>query len=156
MTKITPTLIIDTREQCPLLFNQLDYESGTLKTGDYSIKGLEHLFAVERKSISDLVQSVTSGRKRFENELHRLRGFRFKRLLVVGNEDDVLNHNYRSKASPKSILHSLYAFECRYNVPVVFSGNEVNAARLIERWAYWYSREVHKAASALTGNGKGE
>jgi hypothetical protein len=29
-------------------------------------------------------------RERFERELHRLRGYRFKRLLVVGSEAEIL------------------------------------------------------------------
>jgi hypothetical protein len=29
-------------------------------------------------------------RQRFERELHRLRGFRFARLLVVGSEEEIL------------------------------------------------------------------
>jgi hypothetical protein len=46
---------------------------------------------VERKSIGDVVACcVGQSRERFERELHRLRGFRFKRLLVVGNEAEIL------------------------------------------------------------------
>jgi len=35
----TPTIIIDTREQTPLLFANLTTERATLATGDYSVKG---------------------------------------------------------------------------------------------------------------------
>ena len=142
-----PTIIIDTREQAPLIFEHLPFENGGLTSGDYSVKGLEHLFAVERKSLDDLCGSVTSGRERFERELHRLRGFAFKRLLIVGEEKDVLEGNYRSKATPKSILGSLYSFEVRYDIPVVWGGNESNSALLVERWAYRYAREIDKLAS---------
>ena len=31
-------------------------------------------------------------RVRFERELHRLRGYRFKRLLIVGSEKDIREH----------------------------------------------------------------
>jgi len=77
-----PTLVIDSREQEPLPIRRLPWCRGGIYTGDYSVVGLETLFSVERKSIADLVDCcVDSNRKRFENELHRLRGFRFRRLL---------------------------------------------------------------------------
>ena len=51
---ISPVIIIDTREQIPWEFRDLPTEPGTLDTGDYSVSGLEHLIAVERKSLDDL------------------------------------------------------------------------------------------------------
>ena len=46
--------IQDTREQLPLDLHPLRVEVGTLATGDYSVLGLEHVVAVERKGLSDL------------------------------------------------------------------------------------------------------
>jgi DNA excision repair protein ERCC-4 len=83
----------------------LKTQSGTLVTGDYSIAGLESLFAVERKSISDLVGCcVGQGRERFERELHRLRGFRFRRLLIIGSEAQILKGEYHSNINPRAVL----------------------------------------------------
>lgn len=146
MTSPLPEIRIDSREKTPLVFANLPSEVGTLYSGDYSIAGIEHLFAVERKSIPDLVQSVTRDRNRFERELHRLRGFHFARLLIVGTPEQIAAGNYRSKASPKSVLHSLYAFEARYNIPFVYAATPAEAAILVERWVYWYARELKKAA----------
>jgi hypothetical protein len=51
------------------------------------IRGLEELFGVEPKSINDVVGCcVGDKRARLEREMHRLRGYRFKRLLIVGTE----------------------------------------------------------------------
>ena len=36
-------LVIDTREQTPLNFQNSEAVQGTLQTGDYSVQGLEHL-----------------------------------------------------------------------------------------------------------------
>jgi ERCC4-type nuclease len=141
-----PTIVIDSREQTPLSFDNLPTASGSLYSGDYSVLGLEHKFAIERKSIADLVGSITSGRERFERELHRLRGFDFKRLLIVGSEDDIKSHNYRSKASPNSVLGSLYTFEVRYGIPVIWGIDEQNSSILVERWAARYAREIDKLA----------
>ena len=151
MTKPLPefTITIDTREQTPLPFSNIPTEAGTLQSGDYSIRGLEHLFAIERKTIADLVGSVTRDRERFERELHRLRGFHFARLLVIGSEQQIANGQYRSNANPKAVLHSMYALEIRYSVPIVFSPTPQAAALLVERWAYWYAREICKNAKGL-------
>jgi DNA excision repair protein ERCC-4 len=151
-----PVIIVDTREQTPLAFKNLPARPGTLATGDYSFVGAEELFSVERKSIPDLITSCTTERGRFERELHRLRGFRFARLLVVGSEAEILAHNYRSNAVPKAILHSLWAFEARYNVPVVFVPDIDHAAVLVERWAFWFAREVLNVATAIDKAAVGE
>lgn len=97
--------------------------------------------------------SLTSGRQRFERELHRLRGFDFARVLIVGTESDIINHRYRSKTPPKSVLRSLYAFEARYGIPFVFGGSERRSAALIERWSYWHAREAHRNAKFLVKQG---
>ncbi len=146
---MTPTIVIDTREQTPLSFRTLKSVPGTITTGDYSVLGAEELFSVERKSIQDLVMSVTSERDRFERELHRLRGYRFKRLLIVGKQEDVLEHRYRSKALPKSVIHTLQAFEVRYDVPVIWADDATVAAECVERWAYWFSRETVNAGEKI-------
>ena len=132
-----PTIIVDTREQTPLEFQHLPSERGTLQSGDYSIQGLEHDFAIERKSVADLCGSLTRGRERFERELHRLRGFPFARVLIVGTPMEV----QRTAASSKSIFGSVSAFEARYGIPFVWEPSPELAARLVERWAWFYWRE---------------
>ena len=138
-----PVIIIDSREQTPLQFTRLEARVATLPSGDYSIAGLEELFAVERKSIPDLVTCCTGqNRQRFERELHRLRGFRFKRLLVVGSEAEILQARYHSDIAPKAVLATLSAFEIRYDLPVVFSTTPQNAAIQIERWIFYFTRDI--------------
>jgi len=143
-------MVIDTREQAPLPVGE--HITSGLRAGDYSFVGGEDFFAVERKSVEDLVGSLTRDRERFENECHRLRGYCFKRLLIVGKESDVWNHGYRSRAVPKAIMHSLYAFEIRYDLPFVFCAQPEEAGRLIRRWAAYYVREVlYKMAKSIEG-----
>jgi DNA excision repair protein ERCC-4 len=144
-----PVVIIDTREQTPLAFQNLPAERGTLTTGDYSFRGGEDLFAVERKSVADLIACCCGeNRQRFERELHRLRGFRFARLLIVGSEAEITAHRYRGNMNPKAVLHTVRAFEARY-VPVVWEPSEGRAAEMVERWVYWFAREVVTAARSV-------
>ena len=150
-TEARPTIIVDTREQSPLVFRTLPSIAGTLTTGDYSFAGAEELFAIERKSVPDLVSCCIGGnRERFERELHRLRGFWFARLLIVGAEAEITTHRYRGNISPKAVLHTVRAFEARY-VPVVWVPFPDKAAELVERWAFWSAREILKCADALAG-----
>ena len=150
-TDLEPVIRIDSREQTPLPFSKLATVVGTLVSGDYSVCGLEELFSVERKSLEDLVSCCCAGnRNRFERELHRLRGFRFKRLLVVGSEEAILAERYRSNIKPQAVIATLGAFEVRYDVPVVFKPTPPAAAAQIERWAHCFSREVSLAAANLS------
>jgi DNA excision repair protein ERCC-4 len=132
-----PSIVIDTREQTPLVFSHLPSTRGTLQSGDYSIAGLEHDFAIERKSVPDLLGSVTRERDRFERELHRLRGFSFARVLIVGEPYEV----QRAAKNPKAVFSSLSAFEARYRVPVIWEPSPAAAALLVERWSFFFWRE---------------
>lgn len=143
-----PTIIIDSREQDPLAFSFPTITDG-LSTGDYSIAGLEDDFAIERKSLPDLVGSLTTGRDRFNRELQRLQAYPFKRLLIIGSEEEVAKGKWKhSKANPTAILHSLHSIEAR-GIPVAYASNAVMGASLVERWAFWRARQVLRAPSQL-------
>jgi ERCC4-type nuclease len=151
LSHLRPVIVVDCREQEPLTFTHLPSVRETLYSGDYSIMGLEHCFAVERKSIDDLVSCcLSSNRDRFEHELLRLRGYRFKRLVIIGSREDIAAGLYHSKIIPKAVLASLAAFEIRYDLPIVFCSTPEEAATAIERWAVYYARETLKLAHALS------
>lgn len=110
------SIIIDTREQLPYEFP--DSIRQKLDQGDYSLREMEHVVAVERKSIQDLVGSLTSGRKRFEREMERLQSeVRWPWLLVESSVSQIAAGGFmHSKANPRSILGSLFAWTMRYGV----------------------------------------
>jgi DNA excision repair protein ERCC-4 len=143
LAKVRPSIVIDTREQTPLPFSRLTTISGTLMTGDYSYLGGQELFAVERKTVPDSVSCCTGdNRDRSFRELHRLRGFRFRRLLIVGDRADIEAGRYASKTKPQAVLATLGALESRFDVPVVFASTPEEAGRKIESWTYWCAREL--------------
>ena len=93
---------------------------GTLYAGDYCLAGLQTSFAVERKSYRLFGQLLPDRpARRFERELHRLRGYRFKWLLVVGTREDIAAGHYHSRIEPKAVLARTGAFEVRYDLPMV-------------------------------------
>ena len=146
MTDFKPTILIDSREKTPLVFDYPTVVRG-LFPGDYSFVGAEHSFAVERKTLDDLAASCTFERREvFEHELLRLRGCRFRRLLIIGSEEDVCAHRYHSEITPKAVLGSLRSFEVRYDVPVVWKADPDSAARQVELWAQKFATELCKTS----------
>ena len=60
-------ILVDTREQLPYWKDNRK----TLSVGDYTTRKLLNVFHVERKSLSDLYGTLTSGNRRFKYELFR-------------------------------------------------------------------------------------
>jgi len=150
LADLRPTIITDTREQDALVFTRLPSVRTALKAGDYSALGLEEQVAFERKSIPDLVSCcVNSNRDRFEWELHRLSGYKLKRLVIVGDRDAIARGEYRSQLNPKVVFSTLSAFEIRYGIPFVFFPTPAEAALEIERMIWWAAREVVESANDL-------
>lgn len=142
------TLIEDTREQTPLDFSRFEpfvrIERGTLESGDYSIRGHEGEFAIERKSLADLIGTITQGHERFERELQRLENFRYAAVVIEASEIDLRTGRYRSMLPPKSAIGMIRAFEVRYKIPFHFAGSRNAATQLIYELAYYFKREMLK------------
>ncbi len=150
LADLRPVVIIDTREQTPLPITRLETVRAGLQTADYSFQGGEHLFGIERKSVDDLVSCcMGDNRERFEREMHRLRGFRFKRLLIIGHRWMIEGQRYKSKIRPAAVLHRLDAWEARYDLPVIFCEHPTQAAELVEKWVWWSAREMVEDANSL-------
>ncbi len=130
-----PPLIIkiDSREQRPLVFgSDVVTEISTLREGDYTAAGLEGRAAIERKSLEDLVGSLTFERERFDREIERLRPYKFSLVVVEADLDDVIEMRYRGNTNPSSIVGSIASIMAR-GVPFAFCGSPRNAAILVER-----------------------
>ncbi len=100
-----PTVVLcDSREQTGYSFAGLraDAKQGggplivelkdwTLKSGDYSLWGCHDRIAVERKSPSDFLGTLSQGRDRFERELARLNEMEFAAVVVECDWRTILN-----------------------------------------------------------------
>lgn len=139
--KPRPYVLIDSREQRPLRFPPdlgVDCGGATLPAGDYSVRGFTSLIALERKSVGDLVSTLTQGRERFENELDMLAEYRWRAILVEGRRGDVEAGIYRSLATPQSIIGSLRAIWMRWGVPTFWLDSPEGCAREVA----WYARRL--------------
>lgn len=141
-------LLVDTREQSPWYFGDMRTEFTTLTTGDYSVKGLESLVAVERKSIPDLVACCGRERERFERELQRLKAYETRLVVVEGNWVDFENSNYRSQISPESVIASICGWISE-GIPFVLAGNQTRAARIAARIMYLGARRRYRQLLSL-------
>lgn len=140
----SPLLLTDTREKHPLAFSHLQTFPASLQTGDYSVKGYETDFAVERKSIPDLLRSLTHERRRFERELQRLVGIGsrgFCRLLIVGTKSELMEELSKRKTTKAAIVGSIAAIDSD-GVPVVWRPTPELAAEWLESCAvYFFNRK---------------
>ena len=88
------TVIVDTREQTPFHFLNIDpwpivpVSHATLKTGDYSLRGYESRLTIERKSIGDFLGSISADRDRFEREFERMAEMEFAAVVIEGELSD--------------------------------------------------------------------
>jgi len=120
-------ILIDTREKLPFKFGDaVAFRRAGLQTGDYSILGLENEVAVERKSLDDLISSLSTGRERFQREIDRLVNFPTKAIVVEGSWDDIHAGNYRSKMSPLAAYGSIIGIIAD-GLPVLMCGKRKKA-----------------------------
>jgi len=141
-------ILVDTREQAPLMpvvyrgkqWVELPTERATLAAGDYTVRGLEHLVAVERKSISDLAGTLygsatnTLGERkghleRFRRELEALQGHARRWWLIEGSPgelDLLISDRFRRVSGVDA--HSLVAsIACDYGIPTIWAGDRLRA-----------------------------
>ncbi|MBT3985504.1 hypothetical protein HOD38_05105 [archaeon] len=126
-------LVVDSREQKPYsrdIFEPLGMVSTTktLKTGDYSILGREDEVAIERKSLQDLIASITKNRGRFERELQRAQNMKFFAVVIEANYQDIKYKKYESDIEPKCIFGTIFKWTVKYNVSFILAGNREGAA----------------------------
>lgn len=150
--KPSPVVIIDSREQRPWTFASLPSVVGALDAGDYSVSGLAHLIAVERKSLDDLLACCGRERDRFKRELQRLRAYRFRLLVVETDAATIEAGGWRSSLKPAHAIGSLAAWCAQFGLPVWLAGDHDAAGRFVERYLYQCARtiaEEHEAARSF-------
>lgn len=146
----------DSREQRPLQFEGCETVRIGLPIFDYALHN-DAGFAIERKSLQDFVSSVAL-QKNFVRELRKLKRARaagFARLFYVVEADrnDIENFNYsiftRGRIGPAFIFHQLSILEFEKNVHVIFSGDEIGAARDIYRLLKRRAEDLRKMEGEL-------
>lgn len=166
---LPPTFLIDTREQVPFpIWDMLDWEGyeigkervkrGTIKTGDYSIVGLEDQIAVERKSFDDFFGSITFGRDRLLAEIDRAEKLRFFGFVIEAPLERIIQGHPRHHRFPGSTaVRTILSWQVRYPwVHWFYCANRDQAGlitvRLLERYAM-ITPQPTPVESAVSGGG---
>jgi ERCC4-type nuclease len=144
------TAVIDTREQCPLDLSPLQTVAGTLATGDYSVRGLESIVAVERKSLPDLLACVGTARERFDREIQRLLAYPCRAIVIEATWPDLEQGEWRSQVTPAAAVGSVLGWVAS-GVPVILAGDHARAGRYVGRLLYTAARRRWREARALVG-----
>lgn len=152
---VTP--IIDTREQTPVDLAPMTPVRGTLVTGDYSVLGLEHVIAVERKSAEDMLACVGRERDRFEREIQRLLAYPTRALVVEADWPFFERGEWRGTVTSAAAIGSLLGW-ITAGVPVVMAGDHTRAGQYIGRILFTAARRRWREARQLVAGvteGKG-
>ena len=147
-------IIVDSREQAPYHFTGItDDKTGRtiiipteihgLRSGDYTISGLEDQVAIERKSHSDFLGSIGAGRERFQREMERLQEMKYAAVVIEADWRNIIElPPSNSQVSPKTATRTMLSWSIRYGVHFWTCMNrrhgELITFRLMER--YWKIR----------------
>ena len=135
------TIIIDTREQQPWLFENYAQANRKLDAGDYSIEGLETVLSIERKkSVSEIANNIVE--PRFKDAISRLAQLKYSFLLLEFDIEDVLNYPVGStlprklwdkvKVSPSFLMKHVLDWQIVHNIHVMFCGDSLSANKTAE------------------------
>ncbi len=113
-----------------------------LKTGDYTVDGMEGLLALERKNLADLVACTVTYRRRFLASCARLAKFRWKAILIEASYEDLKRgweySDIPSEVHPNAVCGTLDAIEAKYGIPIIYTSTHRELAT--ERAASWLSK----------------
>lgn len=131
--------IVDSREQNPLDLAPLQVAVDGLDTGDYSIRGLEHVVRVERKSLPDLVACVGRERERFDREVMRLLAYPVRVLVVETTWPELELGQWRGKVTPDQVIGSLLGWQ-GHGLAVHCVGDHERAGKHVARLLFTVAR----------------
>lgn len=133
-------ILIDSREQTPFKFRDVETTIGKLDTGDYSLAGFESEVCVERKaSVAEFAKNITE--ERFWREMDRMAGFRWKYILCEFSMNAIMQYPVGSdiprsrwryiRIRPQFILSKIAELEVDYGIPVILAGSREHAKSLL-------------------------
>lgn len=151
------TIVRDQQEKAPYQFAGLkadskqqykplvvSVESVHLLTGDYSIKGLESIICVERKSKEDLFSTLRDEehRERFKREHERMATFAFAVVVIEAGWESILNDPPPDcQLKPISIWRTFQRWQHRYGVAWQAIGPRAMSEEFTFRTLQFYHEE---------------
>lgn len=135
--------------------HKITYKSKALSNGDYSFYipsnpelniertlDFSHKIMIERKAnLDELSNNFTTSRSRFQEEMATFDGKKYL-LIENSNFEDIINHNYDSKFSPKAYLASIQSFNHHYGLEIMYMPNKEFSAVWIYSIFVYYLRNI--------------
>jgi hypothetical protein len=135
-------ILIDNREQNPWDFTQYGFqqEFSTVKTGDYTIKGMEHIISVERKaSTMELAMNFGKKWKTFSKELIRMDKIKNRYIIcefpmsyiyTFPNNSGIPKREWNSlKIKSNFLAKRIEEIVSEFNISILFSASKIDAER---------------------------
>jgi Fanconi anemia group M protein len=131
---LKPKIIVDYREKGSLVLTELmtlniEVEVKELKVADYIVAGV----AVERKTVSDFINSMKSGR--LLSQLEEIKQYESRLLVIEGiEEQDLYSDNFSEEKigmHPNSVRGFLLSILLNHRVPIIFTKNHEDTARFL-------------------------
>ncbi len=131
-----------------------------LPTGDYSVRGMESLMSLERKTLNDIIICLTQGRKRFFRMCERLAEFKHKTILIEASYETIKSPyaDLPTDAHPNGISGSLDAIEAKWGIPIIYTSKlralaeERAASWLSKHYTYWYLEKTGRGRWLVDGD----
>jgi len=129
-----PIIIIDYREKNSLVASELMLLGlkiifKELKVADYLVKNT----AIERKTVSDFLSSMTN--KRLLRQLEELQQYPNKLLIIEGIEEQELYNDIEAGKNtsihPNAIRGFLLSILLKYKIPIIFTKNYGDTAKFL-------------------------
>lgn len=143
-------VVVDTREQLPFDLSPMQSVVGTLATGDYSVVGLTHCVALERKSLDDFLACVGTERERFDREVQRLLAYETRAIIVESSWGELEIGGWRSRVTSAAAIGSALGWIAR-GVPVVMAGGRQRAQDFARRILFLAAKRRWREARELIG-----
>ncbi len=148
------TIVIDSREQAsPLLIDKppkgLTIVRDCLRDGDYSIRGLENKFCIEKKYHGDLFPYCSGEYKsKTRAKMERFKGIidngGWVGLLIDDPESEIFRWQEHTNVNPEVVRGALLSFEVRYGLHVYFARNRDLGSRWIVDRAIKFYNIIHE------------
>lgn len=129
-------IAVDTREQKPIVFKNIQCEKRKIEYGDYSC---DDILSVERKSLNDLISTLSKGFERFQREIERAKeNYGYIVVVVDCDINKFLSFEFSGslrygKASSEFIFHRFREISRLFpeTIQFCFSGGRKESAKLI-------------------------
>lgn len=150
-------IIIDTREQKPLKFTGHKTITRKLDEGDYNTPELEEYIVIERKSLPDLYQSITSDHARFKKEILRAKA-KDKRFYIFleGTLEEFYSLSWSDrtlKQKPETLRKIIETMTKRYDITFFQNSDREKLSEkillLIEHKTLFYGHKWNKKTSEV-------